>query len=105
MTYGRSVVPLSVTPTVLRIRMANSIDVEEIDLASLTRRLLTAVGSPVEGYVVGRTVLRDAVAELLGCSLLEAENLVETLISRGWVVPRGGEHGSDPVEWVIAARD
>lgn len=81
--------------------MANSIDVEEIDLASLARRLLSAVGSPVEGYVVGRTVMRDAVASILGCSLLEAENLVETLISRGLVVRRGGEQSSDGVEWVI----
>lgn len=85
--------------------MANSIDVEEIDLASLARRLLSAVGSPVEGYVVGRTVMRDAVANILGCSLLEAENLVETLISRGLVVSRGGEQGSDAVEWVITTGD
>lgn len=85
--------------------MTNSLDVEEIDLASLARRLLSAVGSPVEGYVVGRTVMRDAVASILGCSLLEAENLVETLISRGLIVRRGGEQGSDAVEWVITARD
>lgn len=85
--------------------MTNSLDVEEIDLASLARRLLSAVGSPVEGYVVGRTVMRDAIAGILGCSLLEAENLVETLISRGLIVRRGGEQGSDAVEWVITARD
>lgn len=85
--------------------MTNSLDVEEIDLASLARRLLSAVGSPVEGYVVGRTVMRDAVASILGCSLLEAENLVETLISRGLIVRRGGEQGSDAVEWVITAGD
>ena len=81
--------------------MANSIDVEEIDLAHLARRLLSAVGSPVEGYVVGRTLMRDAVADILGCSLLEAENLVETLIGRGLIVRRGGEQSSHDVEWLI----
>lgn len=83
--------------------MANSIDVEEIDLANLARRLLAAVGSPVEGYVVGRTLMRDAVASILGCSLLQAENLVETLISRGLIVRRDGEQSSDAVEWLIEA--
>lgn len=87
--------------------MTHPIDVETIDLAKLSRRLLEAVGSPVLGYVVGRTVMRDAVAELLGCSLLEAENLVETLISRGWIVRRAAGAGSEAVadseavEWLI----
>ena len=82
--------------------MANPIDVESIDLANVSRRLLDAVGSPVLGYVVGRTVMRDAVAELLTCSLLEAENLVETMISRGWIVREDdGESDNDPVEWHI----
>lgn len=85
--------------------MPDPIDVEEIDLAKLARRLLGAVGSPLEGYVVGRTVMRDAVADLLGCSLLEAENLVETLIVRGLVESRpmpGSAPGSAEVEWHIS---
>jgi hypothetical protein len=61
-------------------------DVEEVDLASLAAALQGALGdSPLEGYVRGRTVLRDAVAEHLGCSEAEAERLVETMVGRGFL--------------------
>jgi hypothetical protein len=60
--------------------------VEEVDLAELTAALRDrfARASPT-GYVVGRTALRDAVATMLSCSQLEAEDIVDTLIVRGFV--------------------
>ena len=41
----------------------------------------------MEGEVVGRTVLRDAVAHHLRCSQLRAEMVVDTLIARGFIRP------------------
>jgi hypothetical protein len=60
--------------------------VEEVDLAELTAALRDrfAQAAPT-GYVVGRTVLRDAVATMLSCSELEAEDIVDTLIVGGFV--------------------
>lgn len=56
---------------------------EDIDLARLSARLRERFNHhPPLGYLRGRTVLRDAVAEALGCSDLEAEELVDTLESR-----------------------
>ncbi len=61
-------------------------NVEQVDLAELTGVLERAFeGQAVEGAVVGRTRLRDGVASHLGCSSLEAEQLVDTLVSRGFV--------------------
>ena len=36
------------------------------------------------GEIAGRSKMRDLVAAHLGCSLLEAEELVDTLIARGF---------------------
>jgi hypothetical protein len=60
--------------------------IEDVDLAELTMALRARFGgaSPA-GYLDGRTVLRDAVAEQLGCSTLEAEEIVDTLVARGFV--------------------
>lgn len=61
-------------------------NVEDVDLAELTRALRAAVGThSLEGAVVGRTALRDATASHLGCSDLEAERLVDTLVGRGFL--------------------
>jgi hypothetical protein len=61
-------------------------DIESIDLAALAAELAGAFGGAApEGYLRGRTALRDAVAAHLGCSDLMAEDLVETMISRGWL--------------------
>lgn len=56
---------------------------EDIDLAALTHTIRRAFDAPIEGTVVGRTRLRDAVAGQLRCSQLQAEQLVDTLIGRG----------------------
>jgi hypothetical protein len=64
--------------------------IEEIDLAELTRMLRSRLaGSAPVGYLDGRTALRDAVAEQLECSELEAEEIVDTLVARGFVRYQG----------------
>lgn len=58
----------------------------EVDLAELVSGLADSfAGRSVVGFVRGRTALRDAVAARLGCSQLEAEDLVETMVSLGFV--------------------
>jgi|HubBroStandDraft_2_1064218.scaffolds.fasta_scaffold546441_2 hypothetical protein len=60
--------------------------VEDVDLATLTESLRSrfARARPV-GFLEGRTALRDATAEALDCSDLEAEDIVDTLIAQGFV--------------------
>lgn len=59
------------------------IDIEYVDIAALLRFLAVAFReAPPEGDVVGRSKLRDAVAAQLGCSQLQAEQLVDTLVLR-----------------------
>jgi hypothetical protein len=62
------------------------LSIEDVDLAELTAliRARFAGAAPV-GYLVGRTALRDAVAEQLECSTLEAEEIVDTLVARGFL--------------------
>jgi hypothetical protein len=60
-------------------------DPESIDLAELVGYLRESCGHCIEDEVVGRTLLRDQVVGKLNCSMLEAEQLVDTLISRGFV--------------------
>jgi hypothetical protein len=67
---------------------SRAFDPESVDLAVLARWLREAYGSSVEGAVVGRTILRDEVVRRLGCSQLEGEQLVDTMIARGIVVER-----------------
>ncbi|HRG95993.1 MAG TPA: hypothetical protein PLR99_07085 [Polyangiaceae bacterium] len=74
------------------------LDPTSVDLAELAAALRAACGAVVAGAVVGRTRMRDAVGAHLACSQLEAEQLVDTLIGRGFV-SRQGE--GDRVEWVI----
>jgi hypothetical protein len=64
--------------------------VEDVDLAELTASLRARfAGAPPAGYLDGRTVLRDAVVEQLECSTLEAEEIVDTLVARGFVRYQG----------------
>jgi hypothetical protein len=58
---------------------------EDIDLAAMTRTLQKSVRAPWASYIVGKSALRDAVAETLRCSLAEAEQVVDTLEARGFV--------------------
>lgn len=87
---------------VLRPFMSRGFDPDAVDLAQVAAHLASTVGQAVAGAVVGRTILRDAVVARLDCSELEAENLVETLITRGFV--RKVEPPDGPPIWEIGAR-
>lgn len=61
---------------------------EALDLLVLTSRLAQLEAdslSNLEGYLEGKTRLRDAVVRELDCSQLEAEQVVDTLAARGFV--------------------
>jgi hypothetical protein len=80
------------------------VEVDEVDLAALMDGLRRDFGGePPVGYLRGRTALRDAVARRLGCSALEAEELVDTLESRGFLHYPGDATGrslaDQPWEW------
>ena len=77
-------------------------DIEQTDLAGLARHLRDAFrGIAIEGFVVGRTRLRDATAEHLRCSQAEAERLVETMIARGLLAFERELDGAGPGGWRI----
>lgn len=60
--------------------------VEEIDLSQLARTLRRRYGRHLyASYLRGKTLMRDAIVEQLGCSTYEAEELVETLELMGYV--------------------
>lgn len=66
-------------------------DIERIDLLAVTRYLASEFrDAPVHGAVVGKTLMRDALAERLHSSQLEAEMLVDTLVMHGFLVLRDG---------------
>lgn len=59
---------------------------EEIDLLRVSRDLRRDFqNDPPLGYLRGRTLIRNRLAERLRCSALEAEELVDTLESRGFL--------------------
>lgn len=62
------------------------LDVEEVDLAKLAEVVKQRCEGPLPlfGTITGRSIVRDIVASHLGCSLLEAEQLVDTMIARGY---------------------
>ncbi len=61
--------------------------IPQVDLAVIASQLQQVFGSQsIEGPIVGRTLMRDEVARLLGCSLLQAEELVDTMVGRGILV-------------------
>lgn len=79
-----------------------ALDPENIDLAEITAKLLNKSGRVFVGVVMGRTAIRDEVAAMLNCSLLEAEQLVDTLIGRGFIVRQRPEEG--PEQWVLVGQ-
>lgn len=77
--------------------------ISDVDLRALARTL-GAVVHPAHrvGRVVGKTALRDAAAAHLGCSLLEAEQLVDTLIANGLLrLVREGEAPDAREVWTV----
>ncbi len=80
---------------------------DEVDLAALTQMLRHQFADgPLVGYLEGRTALRDAVVQQLGCSMSDAEELVDTLEAQGYVHfegdPTQPESGGE--EWTLGGR-
>jgi hypothetical protein len=75
------------------------VDMENIDLEQLAREIRHHVppNDPPVGYLRGRSYFRDVVAQLLRCSDLEAEQLVDTLEVNGYLKFEG-----DPSERSVA---
>ncbi|MBE2249557.1 MAG: hypothetical protein IAE78_08400 [Myxococcus sp.] len=62
------------------------IDPEQVDLGQLKATLGRLVPATArEGFVVGRTNLRDCAARELKCSLAMAEQLIDTMVARGFL--------------------
>jgi hypothetical protein len=77
-------------------------DIEQTDFEALVQHLRDAFdATPPEGFVVGRTRLRDAVAGHLSCSQAEAERLVESMVARGMLVFEREQDGVGPGRWWI----
>lgn len=70
--------------------------------------LVSAVAAPrsdarIEGYIEGKTLLRDRLVALLSCSELEAERLTDTLEARGFLRFRAsGRQGTNPGYWELS---
>lgn len=63
---------------------------EDIDLAETTEQLGSRLSlRSLVGFLEGKTRVRDALVELLQCSELQAENIVDTLIAQGYMRFRG----------------
>lgn len=59
---------------------------ETIDLAQLAEELRRFFWSdPPDGYLRGKTAFREAIMQRLGCSAIEAEELVETMELQGFL--------------------
>ena len=76
---------------------------ETIDLACIAADLATTfAGKPPLGYLPGRTVMRDAVVSQLNCSQLQAEEIIDTMTARGFLVYEGS--ATDAVDLVLPWR-
>lgn len=66
---------------------ASCVRIEDIDLLEVAERLGRRIPElePPVGYLRGRSYFRDVLVEELGCSDLEAEQLVDTLENNGYL--------------------
>jgi hypothetical protein len=80
---------------------------EEIDLNELRRQLEERFGeAPPAGYVRGKTALRAALVQILQCSELESEQLIDTLEARCMIRYEGDKRDAvDDLEsfWQLGA--
>jgi hypothetical protein len=70
------------------------LDVEQVDLAELAS-VLRPHEAELVGAITGRSQMRDIVASYLECSLLEAEELVDTLVARGFARMKRDREGRE----------
>lgn len=76
--------------------------IDDIDLAALARYVRDCVPSYLRGgSVPGRTAVRNAIADHLGCSEMLAEDVVETMIARGFLILVGDERETEPPTWLV----
>lgn len=75
------------------------LDVEQIDLADLMM-ILRDRETELGGDLAGRSNMRDLLVAHLSCSMLEAEELVDTLIARGFAHLERDDEGREG--WRIA---
>jgi hypothetical protein len=63
------------------------VNLEDIDLSDLAERIQRHIPptDPPVGYLRGRSYFRDVIVHELGCSELEAEELVDTLEMNGYL--------------------
>jgi hypothetical protein len=62
-------------------------DLERLDLSDVAERIRRHIpaNEPPVGYLRGRSYFRDVLTHELGCSELEAEELVDTLEMHGYI--------------------
>lgn len=58
---------------------------EDVDLATLAALARREPAARRAGFVVGRTNLRDCFMSALGCSAALSEQLVDTMVARGFL--------------------
>ena len=81
----------------------SKLNVEAVDLGQLVDVVRSrAEDGPLTDAIVGRSILRDIVAEHLQCSMLEAEELVDTMIGRGFARLERDDAGRDV--WRVGRR-
>lgn len=79
------------------------LDFESLDLLTVADILrANFVGSTPDGYLEGKTACRDVLVRALKCSELEAEQLVDTLLVRGYLTFRASELDAAHGTWAIA---
>ena len=63
-------------------------------------------GIPPYGYLLGKTIIRNAVMELLKCSAMRAEELVDRMQARGFLHYEGDprEAGGGRAPWQVVTR-
>jgi hypothetical protein len=76
--------PLAILAERAHVAEVRMEDIDLMDLAERIRRHIPPNEPPV-GYLRGRSYFRDVVARELGCSDLEAEELVDTLEMHGYL--------------------
>lgn len=82
------------------------IDPEKVDLGQLKALFAKRVpAAKREGYVVGRTNLRDCVVTELNCSVAMAEQLIETMVLRGFIRFSGDPTAPVPTGMWLVAQD
>lgn len=83
------------------------LDVTSVDLSELSQSLVRLLKSPTipGGLLTGKTILKEATMATLNCSELEAENVVDTLVARGFA--RFEEHPDLPhgAGWFLRGSD